>query len=1051
MLYHDFKYIDDSITSNISTDWECQIKERKSRWLKTDPGVLQYLCTTNTSKPDDSETYKCHNSDEMYEYNGLSVTNLCSNDPRFYQVCAFMERTPFTNKEVLCGNYYICETGSDNRLLKVNESIWHLKFRCNGKNDCKNTDLDEVGCSERTTLPSGEKVPSDEVCNNKCEMKNCEDEAECNGYRYGLYCNLDPSIYVGQHEVCDGDMKCPRLSFDHVAQDEENCAVTNETQASCKSSREKKVPLFNYTRCGSTRTYPQTDGVICLNRHEQTNCTDPDKVGLSCEVNGYMTTVSKLMICYPGRIQICDDNIENNCIKVSSTCEVHKHFMCDGKLDCESNLDETNPICKHKTEQKCKRRVGNSEELPIPLAWIEDGVEDCVDGRDEMKRWPTCGTGNTQRFVASNDFCENVYVCPWDKPWHVELEDLCDGIETCGNENKVCSESLGFAQISTTVHTTDKGLKKHLSYCIKGIKESRHFIKNCTTLHSVTVQNQEVFGINFTAITLPSELQNCDHMFGEMYVYTSCTNKCINSSCPLSNVPRYEMCMDQFPDRIGTIVDNKYLTFVTRSFGDIYTNRYFVCNNKIKCIDYSKVCDLVDDCGDGSDEEICTNHFKCNSTGRYIPKTKVCDKIFDCLDLSDECNNQCSGFILKDSALKGLSWIIGSLATVTNIIIISKNALTLKRCRTTVALLNKSLIMMISFGDLFVGAYLFIISIYDGIIFKESYCDNQTSWISSSSCSIIGVISTLGSQISLFAMCVLSLTRIIGIYNSMRIPGEVNWRKAILVAVGVIILILSSLSIAAIPIMGEFEDFFVNGMNYAEELKVFIGTPDKRKTLTILEAYYGRMRRTALSWKMINRMVRKMYSHDFEYPDHTTKISKVDFYGNDGVCLFKYFVKDQDPQRLFVWSILTVNFVCFILITLSYIVIGFISYKSSKGLTKSGGNQQVLQRNRKMNRKISIIITTDFLCWVPFIVICVLHSIEVLDATPWYSLFSIIILPINSVINPLIYDDTITSLIISHLQKVWVFISTTRMYQNVSLRLRLSQPPATDNIELSSL
>ena len=61
-----------------------------------------------------------------------------------------------------------------------------------------------------------------------------------------------------------------------------------------------------------------------------------------------------------------------------------------------------------------------------------------------------------------------------------------------------------------------------------------------------------------------------------------------------------------------------------------------------------------------------------------------------------------------------------------------------------------------------------------------------------------------------------------------------------------------------------------------------------------------------------------------------------------------------------------------------------------------------------MNQKIAIIIVTDFLCWIPFIVICVLHSVNLLDATPWYSVFSMVILPINSVINPLLYDDTIT-------------------------------------------
>ena len=60
-----------------------------------------------------------------------------------------------------------------------------------------------------------------------------------------------------------------------------------------------------------------------------------------------------------------------------------------------------------------------------------------------------------------------------------------------------------------------------------------------------------------------------------------------------------------------------------------------------------------------------------------------------------------------------------------------------------------------------------------------------------------------------------------------------------------------------------------------------------------------------------------------------------------------------------------------------------------------------------MNRRVTIIIATDFFCWVPFIIICVVHSLEILDATRWYSVLSLAILPINSVINPFLYDDTI--------------------------------------------
>ena len=58
-----------------------------------------------------------------------------------------------------------------------------------------------------------------------------------------------------------------------------------------------------------------------------------------------------------------------------------------------------------------------------------------------------------------------------------------------------------------------------------------------------------------------------------------------------------------------------------------------------------------------------------------------------------------------------------------------------------------------------------------------------------------------------------------------------------------------------------------------------------------------------------------------------------------------------------------------------------------------------------------MIIITDFMCWVPFIVVCGLHYLSVFDATPWYSLFSLVVLPINSLINPLLYNEEIAKLL----------------------------------------
>ena len=196
---------------------------------------------------------------------------------------------------------------------------------------------------------------------------------------------------------------------------------------------------------------------------------------------------------------------------------------------------------------------------------------------------------------------------------------------------------------------------------------------------------------------------------------------------------------------------------------------------------------------------------------------------------------------------------------------------------------------------------------------------------------------------------------------------------------------------------------------------------------------------------MLIEMVRSMFSHDYE--DHSEEVTKVDFYGNDGVCLFKYFVQNDDPQRSFVWSILALNFVCFLFISLSYLLIGGISRTSSKSLTRTE-NRQILQRNNRMNKKIAIIIVTDFLCWIPFIVICVLHTADVLDATPWYSVFSMIILPLNSVINPLLYDDVVTGVMRRLLRVVLTRVSSFSVYQSV--RRRFSSIP-TESIQLECI
>ena len=365
--------------------------------------------------------------------------------------------------------------------------------------------------------------PESLVCDGNCDEYDCFDEANCGGYRYGVFCKklygeTEINWYFPPRDICDGRDHCMD------GEDEANCDIKNTTINTCIHIDTKKVvPIFNFTRCPEVKR--GIAAIHYLSRYceeyiwYQSNCTDPSKVAGECNINGYKSTISIFMLCRGKKG--CDDNLEDICLQTSSTCFLHKHFTCDSKVNCADRSDETDLSCRTKTFQRCKRRAGRMEMLPIPLTWLKDGFQDCVDGEDEEDIWPTCGIGKSLRFVVDNKTCQNVYICPRSKPGYVELSDLCDGIETCGNENKVCSEARESETLFKNVFTTNKGLTKHMSYCMKGIKGSQNFNGACHKLTFI-FPDHNYFGVNTkTTLILPKRKQNCDNMYGEQYVLTS--------------------------------------------------------------------------------------------------------------------------------------------------------------------------------------------------------------------------------------------------------------------------------------------------------------------------------------------------------------------------------------------------------------------------------------------------------------------------------------------------------------------------------------------------
>ena len=367
-------------------------------------GFIKRVCTSKFGL----DRHVCYNSsitykvEELYyrERNFKVVSKLCpAGKAQFYQACGLSD-LQFVDDDgkFPCG--LICEGYRKSRVIYYHLQIDNPIFG------------DLLETSSICRIPARKlfrksSIDTEDMSKSACDgyctdyriinIPLCIEESYCHGVKQGIYCDKETK-YINNIFFCDGYRHC------EDGRDEAECKNT-ANRSTCNKFLPYRniteiVPIFEFNRCGPIAVIlidPVLATILwpyCVGFKDQTNCSSPNTIGLRCEIDGFMSSVSDIVICNKFlKIvnPICDNGLDQLCVDLSESCFVHKHQMCDGWNNCDSGTDEVNHLCSkmYMVQIGCKRlrfRKTTDEMLNIPttpVSWIDDGVVDCEDAVDD--------------------------------------------------------------------------------------------------------------------------------------------------------------------------------------------------------------------------------------------------------------------------------------------------------------------------------------------------------------------------------------------------------------------------------------------------------------------------------------------------------------------------------------------------------------------------------------------------------------------------------------------------------------------------------------------
>ena len=331
--------------------------------------------------------------------------------------------------------------------------------------------------------------------------------------------------------------------------------------------------------------------------------------------------------------------------------------------------------------------------------------------------------------------------------------------------------------------------------------------------------------------------------------------------------------------------------------------------------------------------------------------------------------------LLPHDILRVCMWILGICALFGNLMVIWWRC----RERNDTNKVQSLLITNLSLSDFLMGVYMLILTFADAY-FQDFFPSHADRWRSGLICKFAGLIAMLSSEASVFFLVLISIDRLIGVkypFSTRKLTPKTT--RIVATILWIIALIMGMVAT------------LLTGTDYYDVSEVCIGLPLARKTVTKAEI----------------RTVNISSSHEEQKID----VAILSDIGSKPGMYFSIVI------------FIGVNTVCFIVIALCYVII-FVTFHES---TKRSVRRQEREEEIKMAGKMAVIVVTDFLCWMPVVIMSILVQTGAVTLSPEITAWTVtFILPINSSVNPFLY--TISTVVSSRLSQ-----RKSRIYANSTL------------------